>query len=761
MSLSRWITIKTITAAFVLLAVIYSIATPIFEASDEVSHYAVVQYIADTGELPVQRPGVKTAWEQEGSQPPLYYLLVAPLARWIDTRDAAVRMTRNPHAAPGNPSLDANRNLVIHSPAEDFPWRNTTLVVHLIRLISIMLGAGTIVLGYQIARRIFPDHSAIPIGTAALIAFNPMFIFISASVNNDNLTILLSSLALYLSVLCWYEPPGRVDRSGWVRRLLLGLLLGGAALSKISGLTLLPIVALILTVRHLRVQTKPDRSPTASPRSSQSARTRIESVRAGHDWRGWILSGVLITLPVLLIAGWWYARNQQLYGELLGLNTMVAIAGPRSMSLLDLIPEFDGFRFSYWALFGAVNIVTFPLAYVIFDLFTLVSAVGAVIWFVRNRRSNQFALMAIFVGYVLLVFMGVVRWTMMTPASQGRLMFPAITVISLLMWLGWKTLFNFQLTTNQWNKLRWAMPIFMLATAIIVPFRDLAPTYAEPQMMSEKDLPPDLKRLDVDYGDQLRLIGYQLAKPLARSDSVEFTLYWQCLNPITANESVFAIVYSPSSQEIGKRDAYPYHGLYATSQCQPGQVFADPYRIPIKTVDVERPGLLRAQIGLKDWATLNELQPAAHGQPLSSVMLDVGKLAPLASEYNHTLSYRVGDGLMLLDARIERHDNTPSLSLTWQTTKTPPEDYTTFVHILDAGGAVIGQADGPALGGAYPTSWWSPGETIVDTRPLPLPAEADRVTIGLYRLSDQTRLPIVDETGQRVANDEIVLPVKP
>ena len=71
------------------------------------------------------------------------------------------------------------------------------------------------VLGYALARRIFPDRPSIPIGTALLIAFNPMFIFITASVNNDNLTILLTSLALYLSVLCWYEPRvGSIDRVG-------------------------------------------------------------------------------------------------------------------------------------------------------------------------------------------------------------------------------------------------------------------------------------------------------------------------------------------------------------------------------------------------------------------------------------------------------------------------------------------------------------------------------------------------------------------
>ena len=305
------------------------------------------------------------------------------------------------------------------------------------------------------------------------------------------------------------------------------------------------------------------------------------------------------------------------------------------------------------------------------------------------------------------------------------------------------------------------MPIFMLVTAIVVPFRDIAPTYAGPQLMSEQQLPSDLKRLEVDYGDQLRLIGYRAAEPLARSDSAEFTLYWQCLKPIEADYSVFVIVYGRQLQEVGKRDAYPYHGLYGTRQCQPGQIFADPYRIPIKANGVDRPTVLRAQIGLRDRQTQTELAAMGGGQPLSSVMLDVGKLSPPAQEHDDTMDYRVGDRLTLLDARIERLDGAPQLSLTWQVAATPPEAYTTFVHILDENGESIGQADGPALNGDYPTDWWSPGETIVDTRPLTLPPEADRVTMGLYRLADGARLPIVDQNGQRVPNDEIVLPVQP
>jgi hypothetical protein len=735
---AHWL--RLIVAAYLILAAIYSVATPIFEASDEVWHFPVVQHLKTTGQLPVQQPGVVTTWQQEGSQPPLYYALMALAISPIDTSDFPDRLYANPHAVPGDPSLDANRNLVIHSPAENFPWRNTTLAVHLIRFFSILMGAGTIVLSYLIARRIFHDRPAIPIGTAALIAFNPMFIFISASVNNDNLTILLASLALYLSVVCWYEPPGRVNRSGWGRRLLLGIVLGGAALSKVSGLTLLPIVALLLTVRHLR----------------------------RHEWREWIFTGILIALPVIVIAGWWYLRNLQLYGELLGLDTMVAIAGTRSVSPIDLVPEFDGFRYSYWALLGAVNIVTFPLAYVIFDLFTLLSAGGGIVWFWRNRRSDQFWLLLILLGYVLIVFIGVVRWTMMTPASQGRLMFPAISVISLLLWLGWESILDFAvrafggLWIVNFTRLRWAMPIFMLIIAAVVPFRDIAPAYAGPQLMTEQQLPSDLKRLEVDYGDQLRLVGYRLAEPLARTDSVEFTLYWQCLQPAATDDSIFVIVYGRQLQELGKRDAYPYHGLYATSQCPPGQVFADPYRIPIKTGNADRPTILRTQIGVKEWVSNTELQPTANGATAPAVMLTTGKLASewlIANDVR--LDYRVSEHIRLLDASIQRGDDEGKLVLRWQATGNPPENYMTFVHILDANGKMIGQADGPTLNGDYPTNWWSPNEIVVDERPLPLPPGADRVTIGLYRLSDQTRLPVLDPAGQRVPNDEIVLPVQP
>jgi hypothetical protein len=114
--------------AYVMLAGIYSVVTPIFEASDEVWHYPMVKYVADHAAIPVQTPGVATAWRQEGSQPPLYYMLAAALTFWIDTSDLDRMRQINPHADLGAIVPDGNVNIAIHDPAaESFPWHGTAL----------------------------------------------------------------------------------------------------------------------------------------------------------------------------------------------------------------------------------------------------------------------------------------------------------------------------------------------------------------------------------------------------------------------------------------------------------------------------------------------------------------------------------------------------------------------------------------------------------------------------------------------------------
>ena len=750
---------RLVVVAFVLLSCLYSVVMPIFEASDELSHFAVVKHIADGLGLPAQRPGVKTAWEQEGSQPPLYYLLVSPIARWIDTSDVSERRRYNPHAQPGDPYLYANKNLVVHSGAENAPWQGTTLAVHLIRFVSILMGTATVVLVGVLMREIAPGRPDLATGAMAIAAFTPMFLFITASVNNDNLLILASTIALVLTMRILNErrygsreaEPGK--RRWLVRRAALAMTIGLAALSKVSGLTLLVPAAIALSVVHL-----PKR-----------------------EWARWVGSGLMLAAGVALIAGWWHARNYELYGEWLGIETMADVAGRRSMTLLQLIPELEGFKIAYWALFGAVNILTLPLAYVFYDVLTVLAALGVVLYIRRvwreGDRSRLWAWLVLAL-YVLTIFVGVVRWTSITPASQGRLLFLAIGAISALIWMGWDAFVErvaVRFSTRPVSLvLKWCVPIVMFLIALRAPFADMAPTYAAVRYIERSDLPADMQTLNVTFDDRMRLLGVVPFRRVDSNGQLRIMLYWQCLVPMETNYSVSISAKGRGLAEIGKIDAYPHRGLLATGDCPAGAIFADEYRIPLDP-DAQRPALVRAHVNLIDWSRRRWAALAdGAGNPIPALIFDASALpspvawpakSPTEGSGEPAVSSRItfGDVIRLDGYELNvaaSASKQVALDLHWSALQRPPEDYTVFVHLLDSQGRMITQWDSQPLNGDYPTSWWQPGETVLDTRILPLPddlpAGAYRLAIGLYRSVDGTRLPVRD-AGQNPMPDNRVL----
>ncbi|NLE51015.1 MAG: hypothetical protein GX613_06365, partial [Chloroflexi bacterium] len=213
-STSQRVALAAILIGFLALATVYSLVTPLFEASDELWHYPMVQTIAENGfRLPVQDPSQPTMWRQEGSQPPLYYYLGAAATFWVDTSDLPELRKLNPHADIGVVVPDGNANMVVHSAErEGFPWRGAALAMRIVRFLSVLMGLGTVYLTYRLGVELFPAHPGVALAAAALTAFNPMFLFISGVINNDNLSTLLASLLLVLVVrlVRWRgEPPLR------------------------------------------------------------------------------------------------------------------------------------------------------------------------------------------------------------------------------------------------------------------------------------------------------------------------------------------------------------------------------------------------------------------------------------------------------------------------------------------------------------------------------------------------------------------------
>jgi hypothetical protein len=93
-----------------------------------------------------------------------------------------------------------------------------------------------------------------------------------------------------------------------------------------------------------------------------------------------------------------------------------------------------------------------------------------------------------------------------------------------------------------------------------------------------------------------------------------------------------------------------------------------------------------------------------------------------------------------------------SLTLYWQASQPVEDDYTVFVHVLDAQGRLIAQQDNPPLQGNLPTSLWLPGIMLQDYYQIALPADCPAgiytIQIGLYQPGVGERLLPKSSAGQ-------------
>ncbi|MBI5082336.1 MAG: hypothetical protein HZB17_13705 [Chloroflexi bacterium] len=194
--------LSLILIAFVILGVAYSIAVPIFEAPDELQHYATAEYIARFKSLPPLGKPTEHLWDQESLQAPLYYIITGALTSWVDTSDFSQQAILQPKTNFGDAELPGKKNSFLHHPlSQSLPYRNTTLAVHIARWFSVLLGVGTIFLTFIIAAFIFlptndflyfPSLPSLLYFPSAFLAFIPQFIFIHSSANNDTMITLHS-----------------------------------------------------------------------------------------------------------------------------------------------------------------------------------------------------------------------------------------------------------------------------------------------------------------------------------------------------------------------------------------------------------------------------------------------------------------------------------------------------------------------------------------------------------------------------------------
>ncbi|MGH2593554.1 MAG: glycosyltransferase family 39 protein [Anaerolineae bacterium] len=799
--LRRLANIKTILIAFVLLATAYSVVTPIFETPDEMWHFAYIKSLVDGRGFPAAPIVVADDLPaHESSQPPLYYVAAALVVRAAtpDTSDLPSLLQRNPvfpnTAADG--TENDNKNIVVHTDREAFPFRGSVLAVHLARLVAVLFGGVTVAATYGLSRETFPSRPATALIAAAVVAFTPQFVFISAAVNNDSAAAAACALALWATI--------RAMRRGLSlpRALGLGGALALAALSKASALGLVPLATavtliasfrqprptdplsrqaeLAITHKSVRPQSHCGRQATVQPWPAGASQGGLSPEQRGSSpeaerWRNPL---GLITLAlgiVAVVAGPWYVRSVIVFGDVLGLTTHLVMPWaypqplPFEVALSSLVPAAVT---SFWLAFGWATVVAPDEVYTVLNVLALVGLLGAALAFARSRDRVERGCLLLLAAWLALTIVALVRWNQWLGGPLGRLVFPALSAIGALLAIGWTSLVPRRSRSPLVLRLSPVLialpPLGLLALSVIALPAILAPAYARPAPLSEAQIAQQPGRpSDVRYGSVARLnrIDVPRGEWPHPGDAVAVRLCWETLSADPRSLLTLVQFVGAEDRVVASRRTIPGLGAYPTGVWQPGIRFCDTIRLVLSR-DVPAPAVYKVEVSFVDQQTRTRLPAyAPDGALLAATFVDLIKIAPLAytsPSIENTLTFRLGDQIDLIGYMIDPASTKPGgatrLRLYWRALRRPDADYTVFVHLRDTTGQLVAQADSPPQAGEYPTSFWDAGEVVADDRSLVIPAGVASgeyvVVVGLYQLLSGQRLIVA---GREPAT-EITLP---
>ncbi|GAB4545029.1 MAG: glycosyltransferase family 39 protein [Anaerolineae bacterium] len=303
-----------------------------------------------------------------------------------------------------------------------FPWIEHDVAVQLyaMRLISVLLFVGSVVLVYLTGKELFPDDTFVPLVSATLVLFVPQHAYINASLNDGNLAELAASAAFYLLA--------RATMRGYsVANLTLILLSTALAIwAKQTALFLVVVIALAFAFALAR--------------------------RYGHNWR----VGVGVVLGLVLIA---ILASQISYVQ----KILLSLWEFQTTFFSDPSITHDFWRYwlvgyrSVWASLGWNVAVDFHWwsrpALVLMGL----ALAGVLVFELRDNSSGTFArrqrLAIAWLGLSLLLgvleFLLINAFLMTIPGAaglQGRYLYVVALPFATLFAAGWR-----QLSPNAWR----------------------------------------------------------------------------------------------------------------------------------------------------------------------------------------------------------------------------------------------------------------------------------------------------------------------
>ncbi len=688
---------------FALFGLSYSLRTPAFEAPDEASHFLYIHNLIETGELPVleDHDTVFASQSVQRHHPPLYYLLGAALVGGTDRSNIGELLRPNPFAAIGTVS-PVNQNAFLHPLAP--AWSGALWAVWLLRMFGIALGAGTVWLVYRTGRAL--GGPAVGLASAWLVVCLPGFIFVSASINNDTLVIFLSSAGIAMLAEAWAARSLTLAKG-----IVLGLILGGIALTKVNGLAFFGVVGVwaVLVVWNRRI-----------------------------GWRALIRPLLAAAVIAVVTASWWYIRNLMLYGDPLALNATLRIWGRGAAG-----PSWDeavGVWDSFWMVLGQFNVRGPDWFYRLYAPALVVGGLGVTFWVAHRRKLDRGFVWFLLVT-VLASIAALVVATSRVNVSQGRILYPALAAFVPLVVVGVRRRFPWQVTA--------AALAPLMAFAVAAPLLYLDAAYPLP--VQADSVSSDAMIVGGET-DDLRLEAVSWADaPVQTGEVLDLTLYLSGENAQNPYLTLRAV--HPVTQEVlGSVDVYP--GMLPTDSTAEAGLLSVPVRLPIAG-ELRRPTQLQLLLGWEAPLVGGHAQrlPIQIGaEAVDTVRIAGPVLLPetgVVLSAQHPLGVLFGDSVRLDGYSLESGPNELAVTLNFAPLNQMMRDYTMTLGIMSDENQIIAQADGPVDG--YPTSAWLPGVPFAETRTLELPdslPDGASLFVGWYSSEDGTRLPVISEQAR-------------
>ncbi|MFZ1754003.1 MAG: glycosyltransferase family 39 protein [Caldilineaceae bacterium] len=389
---------------YLILASSYAIAVPLWEAPDEPAHFIYADHFARYGQPQPRAAWLPGGWLQnvitgyEWYQPPAYYAFSGLILKMNRTLSFLPPFT-------DFPTVIATQNRVFA------PTIPPITEPHLLRLFSVLLGLGTVLLVFCLSKRIFSKEPWLPELTAGFVAFIPQFMFLHAYITNDTLAIFCTTLGIFglLNSVVLQSVPERRD---WVTA---GFASAPAVAVKMTSWFLLPLAA---------------------------ALALINLTKKRRSFVNTIVHFVFYLLSALSLFFISWLLWPDLFERLLGSPNATGIRRDFLIPthFIDLIPLTHS---SFWGRFGWMNLpVPVPLL-IPLDSIGLTGLCFGIYASVRSAdsfTSNQRNAILIFLLSIIFVLITFLLFNLTTIQPQGRYFYPAISSIGFFVAYGWMAL---------------------------------------------------------------------------------------------------------------------------------------------------------------------------------------------------------------------------------------------------------------------------------------------------------------------------------